>query len=58
MKNEIVECFKKRNEPMTISQLSYHLKYSKQYMEEECLPELPQIKVKSVSKHELYFVPL
>jgi hypothetical protein len=58
VKIEIVECFRKRNEPMTISQLSYHLKYTKQYMEDECLPQLPQIKVKSASKHEMYFVPL
>lgn len=27
-------------------------------MEEECLPELPHIKLKSASKHEMYFVPL
>jgi hypothetical protein len=27
-------------------------------MEEECLPELPHIKLKSASKHEMYFVPI
>jgi hypothetical protein len=27
-------------------------------MEEECLPELPHIKLKSASMHEMYFVPL
>jgi hypothetical protein len=38
VKAEILDCFKKRNEPLLLSQLSYHLKYQKQYMEEECLP--------------------
>lgn len=43
VKAEILDCFKKRNEPLLLSQLSYHLKYQKQYMEEECLPQLPSI---------------
>ena len=59
VKSEILDCFKKRNEPMTIHQLSYHLKYQKQYMQDECMPQLPEIKLKSVaSKHEMFFIPL
>jgi DNA-binding IclR family transcriptional regulator len=57
VKNEIIDIFKKRAEPLTISQLSYALKYQKSYVE-DCLGMLPQINVRELSKTlKVYFVP-
>ena len=57
VKSEILDIFKKRDEPLTVSQLSYALKYNKAYIE-DCLAMLPQIKARELSKTlKVYFLP-
>lgn len=55
---DILECFRSRKEPLTVSQLSYALQYHKSYIG-ECMRLLaPQIACRDLSKTmQVYYMP-
>jgi hypothetical protein len=56
---EVLDCFRQRNEPMMISQLSYHTNIYKSYLADDCLPFMKdQIASKRHQKQQLFFLPV